>query len=1371
MKFAALVCLTAFVSVSTHAQPTRPQPGGGGSTPREHQVLSATSKDGLTWTRDAGVRLSSSSVPCAINDGDERVLLYVVRPPDDPSGVGGVSCAISTDGTNFKIESNFHIEGLSTLTAADPSIVKDGQGKFRLYYLASDHRGDPAAGANPHKINYALSDDGVRFRETGTAFEYDDLVDPDVFHFKGKWFMYVFGKGGTLIATSPDGKKFTYAKVMSPPHWGTTAPLTLPDGRLRLYAFEQRVPIGNAVGSFVSTDGLNWTAEAGQRLKANADEQITDPFVIPWRGGYKMYFKISPARSRTLAANGPQNFGGPNPPRRNEPRNGFGQNPPPPPNNFDGQPAPQNFNNADGPWNRDVIAYRVSPNGEVTKAATFERAGVPTIARLKDGRLIVAHQHFPENDRENFDKVAVHFSSNDGKTWTAPQVIQVAGLPEGMRFPFDPTLVPLPDGRVRLYFTGNMGRTFQRSTPAIHSAISQDGVNYTYETGVRFAVDGRAVIDCAVVLHQGVFHLFAPDNGTGQNPGQRRGNEPAADRPREGVGYHATSKDGLNFTRVDDVQIEGRRSWLGNAQSDGKLITFYGTGEGMSTAAGGRPRGAFWMATSADGKSWKQIANPAIGGGDPGAVKTQDGGLLVVITGESVRRGSPRGASTPPARDIGSDILNPQPRTATDAPSSRDVAVHRVSRTGTVEKLATFAGGGAPTIARLKDGRIIVAHQHFPQDGRVNHEQMSVRFSGDDGSTWTAPQVMKVAGLPDGMPFAFDPTLVPLPDGRVRLYFTGNIRRESGGGSPAIYSAISTDGVNYTFEPGQRFEVDGRIVIDCAAVLHQGVFHLFVPDNGVGVNPSQRPANEPAANRPREGVGYHATSKDGLKFTRVDDVQIEGRRRWLGNAQSDGKVITFYGTGEGLDKGGGDRSSRGFWMATSADGHDWKLVENPSITGGDPGAVNTRDGGLLVVITTEPRHRTPGSQQRSGPQRTEEVNYRSNETTEEPHDSSPQTTAALLNQMWSRGQATGDGPVKLKSFPLRIDDIGYIIPLGNMQSGHTTPSDHLYFVPKGATNQSRASTRGQGPRTDDRDFSRLYDVVAAADGFIVALQWRPNPQGGQAKYDPTVFDRAVDLKVFIEHSAKVWSYVDHLVEVDAAIMKHVPGGLQPGPPAHVRIPVKAGQVIGKIGNQTFDFALIDTATTRNGFVRPEQFLKRDPWKPHTVDPFDYVEEPLRGQLLAKNARKVPPFGGRIDYDIDGKLVGNWFEVGTGGYAGLNRRIDYWVGHLSIVYHHLDPKIVVISIGNYAGRAAQFWVNHNQPDPATIGEQAGVVKYELIHGQLSSNGQLQRRQDTDQVQGTALAQLLPGRKLKFEAFPGKTGDQVNGFTGDARIYER
>lgn len=80
-----------------------------------------------------------------------------------------------------------------------------------------------------------------------------------------------------------------------------------------------------------------------------------------------------------------------------------------------------------GPWDSDVLVYRANVNGEVDKLATFERAGVPTIARMNDDRLIAAYQCFPENDAENFDKVAVRFSSDEGKTWSDPQELTYPG--------------------------------------------------------------------------------------------------------------------------------------------------------------------------------------------------------------------------------------------------------------------------------------------------------------------------------------------------------------------------------------------------------------------------------------------------------------------------------------------------------------------------------------------------------------------------------------------------------------------------------------------------------------------------------------------------------------------------------------------------------------------------------------------------------------------------------------------------------------------------------------------------------------------------------------------------------------------------------
>ena len=285
-------------------------------------------------------------------------------------------------------------------------------------------------------------------------------------------------------------------------------------------------------------------------------------------------------------------------------------------------PSPPPGAKGAGPWDQDIVVYRVQKRTEPEKLATFERGGVATVARLGDGRLAIAHQHFPANNQADFDKVAIHFSSDEGTSWSEAAVIQLRGLPEGMRFPFDPTLVALPDGRVRLYFTSRRLRR-ANGLPAIYSAISKNAIDYAFEPEMRFGVEGRAVIDCAVVLHRGVVHLFAPDNGAGHPSDPGRDQRAEVDRPRMGRGYHAISKDGLTFERVADIQIAGHRSWLGDAKSDGEKITFYGTGEG-----------GVWTATSVDGNEWA-LGLPVTGVGvaDVGTATLKDGSLLIAGTG------------------------------------------------------------------------------------------------------------------------------------------------------------------------------------------------------------------------------------------------------------------------------------------------------------------------------------------------------------------------------------------------------------------------------------------------------------------------------------------------------------------------------------------------------------------------------------------------------------------------------------------------------------------------------------------------------------------------------------------------------------------
>jgi hypothetical protein len=358
-----------------------------------------------------------------------------------------------------------------------------------------------------------------------------------------------------------------------------------------------------------------------------------------------------------------------------------------------------------------------------------------------------------------------------------------------------------------------------------------------------------------------------------------------------------------------------------------------------------------------------------------------------------------------------------------------------------------------------------------------------------------------------------------------------------------------------------------------------------------------------------------------------------------------------------------------------------------------------------------------------------------------------------LAMLWSQGRAVGKGPVKLKTFPLRLDDIGSIMPMGGMIHGHVTPSQHL----------------GISPRQRDVPTDR-YDVLAPADGFIVQVQ-----RSGGNNPDPGVrgLVHQGNYWVVTEHTGTFYTYTGLIEHLAPALLDAIGGDPQPGPPLMTRIPVKAGQIVGKFGGgHGLDFAAVNTEVTLKGFVNPAQFHGRDPSKPHTVDPFDYVDEPLRSQLLACNARKVAPFGGKIDYDIDGRLVGNWYREGTGGYAGFRGQLAYWIGHVTFAYHHVDPARIIVSLGDFAGQPRQFAVRGNGPDPAKVSAEAGAVKYELVYASLNSSGEpIELPRQMQGVQGVLLAQLADHRQLKLEVFPRKTAAEVTGFSGSAAIYER
>src|SRR4030095_12654648 len=180
-----------------------------------------------------------------------------------------------------------------------------------------------------------------------------------------------------------------------------------------------------------------------------------------------------------------------------------------------------------GPGNRDLVLFESEDGQAFTKRGRFvERAGVPCVIRTAKDRLQAVFQWFPFERSEAFDKVAAVFSGDDGETWSKPESIVIDRSPQGAHRPFDPTLVLIDASRVRLYFTST---TPNRPTPGIYSAVSDDGIHYRFESGLRFGVEGEVTVDASVARFDEKWHLFSPIRGP------------------ENRGYHAISEDGLSF--------------------------------------------------------------------------------------------------------------------------------------------------------------------------------------------------------------------------------------------------------------------------------------------------------------------------------------------------------------------------------------------------------------------------------------------------------------------------------------------------------------------------------------------------------------------------------------------------------------------------------------------------------------------------------------------------------------------------------------------------------------------------------------------------------------------------------------------------------
>ncbi|MBI3306189.1 MAG: hypothetical protein HYZ84_00075 [Candidatus Omnitrophica bacterium] len=175
--------------------------------------------------------------------------------------------------------------------------------------------------------------------------------------------------------------------------------------------------------------------------------------------------------------------------------------------------------------------------------------------------------------------------------------------------------------------------------------------------------------------------------------------------------------------------------------------------------------------------------------------------------------------------------------------------------------------------------------------------------------------------MPGNLQHVSEPALVALQDGRLRLYFTA---QRASAGPRAIFSALSTDGIHYQFEEGERFGFPDKDTSHASIFNYKGTLHLFSPLD-------------------KQGRAYHAVSKDGLNFTQLVNAMVQVPGVWIGNGLSLDQEMRFYGSG-----------SEGIWMASSKEGGLWQLDESTQLLGTDPTIV-LRKNKTYLAITAVPQ--------------------------------------------------------------------------------------------------------------------------------------------------------------------------------------------------------------------------------------------------------------------------------------------------------------------------------------------------------------------------------------------------------------------------------
>lgn len=204
--------------------------------------------------------------------------------------------------------------------------------------------------------------------------------------------------------------------------------------------------------------------------------------------------------------------------------------------------------------------------------------------------------------------------------------------------------------------------------------------------------------------------------------------------------------------------------------------------------------------------------------------------------------------------------------------------------------------------------------------------------------------------------------------------------------------------------------------------------------------------------------------------------------------------------------------------------------------------------------------------------------------------------------------------------------------------------------------------------------------------------------------------------------------------------------------------VPAGQRLGLVANSDSGIAFGVTDFTKvNAWIATARYP--DSYR-HARHPVEFYEGALRAQVVMRIGNIAAP-AGRLVWDVDGRLSGNWFREFTPRTAEAVTA-PWWEGHLSFRGDARFPDQPRIGLGTLFAGGCSCAPRSGEPVFDGVTPQSAPVAYHLVR--VRTDGTL-----TSEFIGTLLVELVANDRLRVELFAGDVAAPA--FTAAAENFVR